>query len=66
MVEQTISGYLRSLPHHEVSNLKAHANAASHEDHPSFKELQRWAAAVLGMTIGAGTMWKVIKTIQHH
>lgn len=66
MVESTISGYLRSLAPHHVSNLKAHADAAHHEDHPSFKEIQNWAAAVLGGAITAGTVWKIIKTIQHH
>lgn len=66
MSEQAVANHLHTLPDDQIRNLKAHADAADHEDHPSFDTIRDWISRIGLGAASAGTVWKIIKVIRSH
>lgn len=65
--EQALRNHLDGLTEAELAHMKAHAHAADHEEHASFKALGKLMAAILGVgAISVGMVWKTIKVIKNH
>lgn len=64
--EQSLKAALRNLDGQSLTNLKAHANAVDHEEHSSAHTIKKWVLGTVGVLIGPGMIWKVIKTIKEH
>lgn len=67
--EQLLRDHLRTLTADQLENLKSHADAADHQEHPSFQLLRTWLINLGILTAAAATaafVWKAIKIIQKH
>lgn len=64
--ERQLKEHLAELDAQTLANAKAHAAAATHEEHDSFKAIGKWVAGIVGVPLLAGGIWKAIKVISQH
>jgi hypothetical protein len=64
--ETALKYHLRTLDTSDLENLKAHAEAVDHENHPSAKTLLKWVGGIVGSVTAGGAIWKIVKVIKNH
>lgn len=61
MTDDELQEHIDALDSTSRSNLKAHAHAATDENHASFHHIRNWLSGIVGMPVVAGVVWKAVK-----
>lgn len=61
MTDDELRRHINALDAQNKAKLSDHADAADHEDHPSFKAISKWLLGILGTPPAISLVWRAAK-----